>query len=251
VLLEATAGKEKRERLPLLISQRYGRGSAFVLATASTQRWQMSLPVEDERHEMFWRQLLHALADQAPQQAWLGSERVAYEDERDVRLQVELRDHNFDLTRDAQVEVSVTPEHGATFLANLQPSPTEPGRYFANVDAATPGLYRAELTARVADKKTGKEQVVTASTAFRRDDNVVEYFDARQHRAVLERVAHETQGRYWRLDQLTELGKAIPYTKSGIVERQVLDLWNLPIVFLALLALKLGEWLLRLKWGTL
>jgi hypothetical protein len=44
---------------------------------------------------------------------------------------------------------------------------------------------------------------------------------------------------------------AIPYSKAGIVERQTLDLWNLPIVFLTLLALKLGEWLLRLRWGRL
>jgi hypothetical protein len=31
----------------------------------------------------------------------------------------------------------------------------------------------------------------------------------------------------------------------------MLALWNLPFVFLLLLVLKIGEWLLRLRWGTL
>jgi uncharacterized membrane protein len=261
-----TANKE--ERVPLLVWQRYGSGSAYVLATGSTQRWQMSLPVDDLRHEMFWRQLLHAIADRTPQRAWLGSDRVAYEDERGVTLEAEVRDEKFmpiatatvatnaagsrpaapSAPTDARpkIELMITPENGEPIIQEMLPSPTSPGRYTASFDAATPGLYRAELAARF-----GKDKVVTTSSAFRRDDNVVEHFDTGQHRAVLERLSNDTQGRYWQLDGLPEISRAIPYTKSGIVERQVLDLWNLPIVFLMLLALKLGEWLLRLRWGTL
>jgi hypothetical protein len=41
------------------------------------------------------------------------------------------------------------------------------------------------------------------------------------------------------------------YSKAGIVERQTLELWNLPAFFLLLLLLKMGEWLLRLRWKTL
>ena len=58
-------------RAPLLVWQQYGRGATFVLATASTWRWQMQLPPEDQRHEMFWRQLLHAIAATAPPRASL------------------------------------------------------------------------------------------------------------------------------------------------------------------------------------
>jgi hypothetical protein len=117
------------------------------------------------------------------------------------------------------------------------------------MNAEATGLYKVEVTARVGSKS--EPQTLSASTAFRRDDNIVEHFDSRQQRAVLQRIANDTSGRYWRIDQLAALSAAIPYTKSGIVERQMLDLWNLPIVFLLLMMLKLGEWLLRLKWGTL
>lgn len=54
-------------RIPLLISQPYGRGHAYVLASGGTWRWQMSMPVEDQSHEVFWRQLIRATVASAPE----------------------------------------------------------------------------------------------------------------------------------------------------------------------------------------
>ena len=99
--------------------------------------------------------------------------------------------------------------------------------------------------------RAGNKEVGSAVTHVLRNDGVAEHFATYQHRDLLERIANVTGGRYWPLSELDGLAGAIPYSKAGIVERQTLDLWNLPIVFLALLALKLGEWLLRLRWGRL
>jgi anti-sigma-K factor RskA len=210
---------------------------------------------------MFWRQLLHAIADQASQKAQLSTDRQTYEDERAVQIDAELRDEKFEplfnpgtgnATPQPQVELTVTPESGPAIVQSMHPVA---GHYAASVDASATGLYRVEVVARAAATKGARAKseppIVTATTAFRRDDNIVEHFDMRQHRAVLQRLATDTAGRYWQLDQLDALSAAIPYTKSGIVERQMLPLWNLPFVFLVLMALKLGEWWLRLRWGTL
>jgi hypothetical protein len=43
----------------------------------------------------------------------------------------------------------------------------------------------------------------------------------------------------------------VSFSEAGTVERQVLDLWNIPLAFMILLLLKAGEWLLRLYWGRL
>jgi len=51
--------------------------------------------------------------------------------------------------------------------------------------------------------------------------------------------------------ELAGLPEAVSFSEAGTVERQVLDLWNIPLVFLMLLLLKAGEWLLRLQWGRL
>ena len=241
--MEATA---ERTRAPLLLWQHYGRGATFVLATASTLRWQMQLPPEDESHEVFWRQLLHAISASAPPRASIEPERLAYDDERNVRLVAELRNERFEPINDASVELRIAPQAEPAFTQPMQPSGQGDGRYVAGIDAATAGLYRIEMTARAGGREVGN-----AITHVLRNDGVAEHFGTYQHRAALERLAAMTGGRYWPLDELDGLAAAIPYSKAGVVERQTLDLWNLPIVFLVLLALKLGEWLLRLRWGRL
>lgn len=243
VLLEANA---KNGRSPLLVWQHYGRGATYVLATASTLRWQMRMPSEDQSHEMFWRQLMHAIASTAPSRLTVNAERTVYEDERMVKLEAEVRDERFEPISDATVELQVAPEHDAAFSQVMQPSGQGDGRYTATIDAASTGLYRIEMNARAGNKAIG-----SAVTHVLRNDGVAEHFATYQHRDLLERIANATGGRYWTLGDLDGLAGAIPYSKAGIVERQTLDLWNLPIVFLVLLALKLGEWLLRLRWGRL
>ncbi|MBM0104029.1 VWA domain-containing protein [Steroidobacter sp. S1-65] len=243
VLLEANG---QQGRSPLLVWQHYGRGATYILATASTMRWQMRMPSEDQSHEMFWRQLMHAIASTAPSRVTVNSERTVYEDERMVRLEAEVRDERFEPISDATVELHVAPERDTAFSQIMQPSGQGDGRYTATLDAASAGLYRIEMSARVADKEVG-----TAITHVLRNDGVAEHFATYQHRDLLERIANATGGRYWPLSDLDGLAGAIPYSKAGIVERQTLDLWNLPIVFLTLLALKLAEWLLRLRWGRL
>lgn len=243
VLLEAQAG---RTRAPLLAWQHYGRGATFVLGTASTLRWQMHLPPEDQSHETFWRQLLHAMTALAPPRTTLAGERVVYDDERTVVLEAQVRNERFEPINDALVELHVAPEREPAFVQTMQPSGRNDGRYTASVDAASAGLYRLDMTAAV-----DGEQVGSALTHVLRNDGVAEHFAAHQHRDALERIAAATGGRYWTLNDLDELAAAIPYSKAGVVERQTLDLWNLPIVFLVLLALKLAEWLLRLRWGRL
>jgi uncharacterized membrane protein len=243
VLLEGTAD---RTRMPLLLWQHYGRGATFMLTTASTLRWQMQLPPEDESHEIFWRQLLHAISAPAPARASIEPERLAYDDERNVRVVAEVRNERFEPINDASVELRIAPQAEPAFSQPMQPSGQGDGRYAASVDAATAGLYRIEMTAR-----EGSREVGSATTHVLRNDGVAEHFATQQHRAALERLAAMTGGRYWPLADLEGLAAAIPYSKAGVIERQTLDLWNLPIVFLLLLALKLGEWLLRLTWGRL
>jgi hypothetical protein len=243
VLLDAVA---ERGREPLLVWQRYGRGATYLLGTSSTMRWQMQLPPEDQRHETFWRQFMHALADNTPQRATLTSERTVYNDEHSVTLEAEIANEEFAPISDAEIELLIAPEREAPFTQVMRPSGNGDGRYVATLDAPSAGLYRIDMNAR-----RGGQTIAAATTHVRRADGVVEHFATRQNRPVLERIAAMTGGRYWSIDDLKGLAAAIPFSKAGIVERQTLDLWNLPIVFLVLLLLKLGEWLLRLSWGRL
>jgi len=243
VLLEAQSAQSVE---PLLVWQRYGRGSTWLMATASTWRWQMRLPLEDQRHELFWRQLLHALAAPAAPRLSLSAERTVYEDEGSVQIEAQVLDETYRPVPGAVVSVTAAAESGAAAPVAVEPSGRDDGRYRVRVQAATAGLYRVEMTAKVGDRALGQ-----AETHLRRVDGVREQFGLYQHRPMLERIARETGGRYWTLNDLAGLPEAIRYSRAGMVERQTLDLWNMPLALLLLALLKLSEWLLRRLWRRL
>jgi hypothetical protein len=243
VLLESVAGGRAE---PLLVTQRYGRGASYLLATATTWRWQMRLPLADQRHETFWRQMLHTLTTPAPTQVSLTADRMVYEDESAIQLEAEVLDETFSPMKGVRIDVTATADTGAVAPVRLESSGRDDGRFAVHVQASDPGLYRVELTSRIGEREVGR-----ATTHVRREDGVVEQFAAYQHRAMLERIARETGGRYWKLDELSELPEAIRYSRAGMIERQTLDLWNVPLVFFTLILLKLSEWLLRRRWRRL
>jgi len=233
---------------PLLVHQRYGLGNVFVLATGGTWRWQMQMPYEDEHHEIFWRQMLQALVTGAAQRITLSTDRAFYADQQTVQLRTELRDAAFEPDTTSEVTVRAIHASGSEETVTMIPEPGQPGVYTASYEAPVPGIYRFEATAVDTD---GEPVASSARVAVRREDGVAEHFHLQQDRAALERIAAATGGRYFEVDELDGLAEAISFSDAGVVERQLLALWNMPIFFLLLAALKAGEWLLRLRWGRL
>jgi hypothetical protein len=243
VLLEADV---EGTAWPLLLHQRYGQGNSYILATGGTWRWQMQLPHEDQRHETFWRQLLQAIALAAPEHIMLSTDRAFYADTEDVTLRAEVRDQDFEPTDAANVRVTVDTGSGAPTVLTLAPAPGQPGRYEAAIDASASGIYRFEATADLDGELLGSSRL-----AVRREDGVAEHFRIQQNRPLLERLAGATGGRYFALADAAAIPEAVQFSDAGVVERRLLDLWNMPINFLLLLLFKAGEWLLRLRWGRL
>jgi uncharacterized membrane protein len=258
-LLEAAFGGRTE---PLLVQQRYGLGQAYVLATGGTWRWQMQLPHEDQRHETFWRQLLQAVATTAPQPVTLTSERVFYGDESTVTLRAEVRDKSYQPATDAVVSLEVSDGLGPPTTIEMTPTAGERGVYEATYETTHAGVFRFEAAAKAADdagmdargratQGAVAEELGRARFAVRREDGVIEHYRVQQNRPLLERLAAATGGSYFTVSDVSRLPEAVSFSEAGSVERQVLDLWNIPIVFLLLLLLKAGEWLVRLYWGRL
>jgi hypothetical protein len=243
VLLETVAGDQT---WPLLAMQRYGAGATWLLGTGSTWRWQMRLPSTDLRHETFWRQLLHAVATPASQPVTLQVSQGVHEDTTAATLDAQVLTAEFRPAAAAAVKVEAVADDGSAIPVAVQKSADGAGRYTAMLQLPAPGLYRATLAAEVAGKPIG-----AAVTHLRREDGVAEQFGRYQHRAMLERLARETNGRYWKLDDLAGLAEAIRYSRAGMIERQTLELWNVPLAFTLLVLLKGIEWLTRRHWGRL
>jgi hypothetical protein len=231
-------------KLPLLVTQNYGRGRTAVLATAGTWRWQMLQPVADRTHEMFWQQLLRWVAD-SPGQVLSSTPSPVLSDEKQVQLRAEVRDKKYLPVSDAQVHAEVTGPNGLAQTVELNPDPVTAGLYTASWTAQAPGGYAANIVAGRGEEELGHEAVM-----FRREDGVAENFHAEQNRELLQKLSAETGGNYYTPQTASHLADEISLSSAGITVRQVRDLWNMPAVFLLLLALPVAEWLLRRKWGV-
>ena len=121
---------------------------------------------------------------------------------------------------------------------------TEAGVYEAELDAAELGVYRVEATAHLGDTRLG----ATASPAPRRRRG--RGLQPGRNASLLARLAEQTGGRYWELDELSGLPAEIRFSEAGITARELLDLWDMPALFLLLLLLRGSEWLVRRRSGV-
>jgi hypothetical protein len=155
-----------------------------------------------------------------------------------------VRDNEYHPAGDAVVTGRIIGPTGLTAAVALDPVPNTPGRFQGDWGAPTPGLYVAELTAR-----RGAAEIGTDVVTFQRLDGVAESFHTEQNRGLLETLAASTGGRYLEPKELGSLPREIPYSAAGITVQQIKDLWNTPAAFLAILSLRVIEWLLRRNWG--
>jgi len=232
-------------RLPLLITQKYGRGRTAVFATGGDWRWQMLQPVQDMSHEIFWRQLMRWLVSDTPTRVVTSVTRPVIYDDGHVHLRAEVRDTTYLPTSDAQVQAHIDGPDGGSQTIDLHPDSIEQGVYSADWDAGKPGSYVAEITATRAQQELGRD-VIT----FRREDGVAENFHLEQNRDLLEKLSSQTGGKYYRPNEVSRLGEDISYSDAGITIRETRDLWDMPIVFFVVLLLCCTEWVLRRKWGV-
>jgi len=241
VLAEMMGGGYK---LPLLITENYGRGRTAVLATSGTWRWQMSQPLGDTTHHMFWQQLLRWLVWDTPGHVLASTSRQILFDDGHIELFADVRDQDYNPAPAAQVQAHVIGPDGITAMVDMAPVPDRPGSFQAEWTAEKPGSYIVEMRGTDEGRELGRDVL-----NFERVDGVAENFHTEQNRDLLERLSAQTGGRYWRPQEISKLASEIPYSEAGITMSETKDLWNLPVVFLAIVLLRAGEWLLRRRWG--
>lgn len=226
---------------PLLVTQPYGRGQSYILATGGTWRWQMSMPLEDLSHETFWRQLARNLVANSPRPFELS----ANAENENIVVRAELRDPEAEENQGLEITAVVSSDTNELVNLELLPVAGQPGVYQASFAPASNGLFSVEAISRKGDELVNS---VTTATRFEQGQ---EAFNIRQNRALLERVSEVTGGQYWTPPQWGELREAVSYSSAGITEQQISWLWDAPFFFLLLFMLKLTEWLLRRRWQVI
>ena len=238
-LLEYTVADQQQ---PLLVTQPYGRGHSYLLATGGTWRWQMSLPVADQRHETFWRQLLRGLVANTPDSFELSGTIRGNK----LVIRADVRDDHFKPLNDISVAAVVTQPGTETVTLKLLPDPDRAGSFQGELQPQQPGLLAVE-----AISSRGDEPLKTARMSIYNETGNAEYFSLRQNRALLQQLADSSGGKYWTANQLQYLPDAIQLSRAGITEQDIRPLWDAPAIFLLLILLKSIEWGLRRRWRSI
>jgi uncharacterized membrane protein len=244
VLLEGNVAGERRAR-PALTFQRYGRGKAIVFAVQDSWLWQMHqlVPVEDQRHETFWRQLLRWQVSDVPSRVDVMAAAEGAVNEG-IPLRVVVSDSAYARFNGSSVRADVVSPTGESTQLPFEWATDRDGEYTAMMVPGVNGVHTVNVTAVV-----GRDTIRSTAGYVRVADPTAEFFGAEMRPAVLKQFADETGGKFYRISEASRLPEDIVYTTSGATEVQRLDLWDMPALFVILLGLLGAEWLYRRRRG--
>lgn len=230
----------------VLAHHRIGRGRAIAFTPHDSWHWQMSadIPLEDQTHERLWRQMLRWLVSYVPDRIEIEADRDRFEPGSTVTLRATVRDEAFQEVNRAQVVAVIEQPSGEEVEVPLDWSVERDGEFVGTFTAGESGLYRVEVDARSEGELLG-----VATSRFAVDELNEELFGAARRDSVLKRIASETDGRQVELGRAERLVEDLSVSSEGTLVREARDLWDMPILFLALVALLGGEWAVRRRLG--
>ena len=223
----------------VLATQRYGRGKSLVLPVQDSWQWQMhaDIPLEDMTHETFWRQLLRWVVSSVPNRVRVSStvDRVAANES--IELLAEVEDDTYLKVNNTEVVAHVTSPSGLVDSLRLDWTVDRDGEYRGTFVPQEEGLHEVRVVAR-----EGGEFLASDASYVRVKDPAREYFDAEMHGTALRRIADDTDGHFYTPETVSTLPEDISFTDAGTTVVEQRDLWNMPIIFLLLIALVSAEW---------
>jgi uncharacterized membrane protein len=245
VLLEAKRAGASPQTVPLLAKQKYGRGQTLSLTATDTWRWRMKMDSKSNAHETFWRQMLRYLVSGTPRQIEVSAQQDVYVMDDAVRIVADIRDKHYNPVNDVRATARITKPSGATVDVPLKfTSINDANVYTGEFKADELGQHGIELVAT----SSSLGQIGAKSNVLISDLNR-EYFNAAQNTDLLKRIAAETGGKYYQLNELPALLDDLTYRKTPYSERVTKDLWDMPINFFLIVGLLSAEWFLRKREG--
>jgi uncharacterized membrane protein len=230
---------ESRDPLVVLAYQRYGRGKALAFPVQDSWIWQMhaDIPLEDQTHETFWRQLLRWLVTDVPNHVSVSVSTDRVERDGMVSVTADVSDSGYVKHNGADVTATVTSPSGAERRVPMEWTVQRDGEYRALFVADEDGLYDVQVDAWHSGVLLGGGRSFVQA-----GDLQSEYFGAEMHESLLERIADETGGRFYTPETVSDLPEDVSFTESGTTVQERRDLWDMPVLFLVLLTLIGVEW---------
>jgi len=235
---------------PLVAMRRYGRGTVVYLGFNET--WRMRRKYGEQYYRQFWGQMIYALGLShtlgSQKRFAVRTDRQQYQADDNVLVTVEAYDSDFQpITEDLlekktggrQLRAEVVTPRGTS---EFQVAQLREGVFEARLPVHDGGEHRI----RVYDPETkGPVEVNFQVTSLS-----VERRSAVRNVALQERLSQETGGKAYDLTSVAQLPEDIHFAPRAETSVVVNPLWNTWLAYGVIVALMLGEWLVR-KWVNL
>ncbi len=244
VLMEHNALQFQNQALPIIAMQRYGSGRSMSITSASTWRWQMMMPAEDQSHERVWRQLLRWLSVSALERVTVEFDREFYHVGDTVEVTATVRDINYQPDNNASVWVHLTGPQGELLDAAMEWDIDRDGVYRTSFEVQNEGVFNLLVDVPSAAGEADRSDTERMS-AFVVTPSLREFTSAGRDTALLERIAEVSAGRYYNLEQSSSLVNDITYTPNAYSVEVQEDLWDTPALLFLLILLLCADWVAR------
>jgi uncharacterized membrane protein len=243
--LLATARTSAGEQIPALVAHRYGRGRALALTIGDMWRAGLSMdPKKSEDLARFWRQTVRWLIADVPGRVTLSVD-AATSTTLPTSLRVRVLDAAFQPVDNCDAKITVTPPTGDAVVLTTEPAAAAPGEFQAAYLAGEPGAYRITATA------TGPDGIALkpAEAGLVVDPDAKEFASITPNRALLAQISQQTGGRVLQGSELAGLADDLLKREAPVMETKTWPLWHNAWVLGAIVALLVGEWILRRRRG--
>jgi len=229
---------------PVLVSQRYGRGTSIALPIQDSYLWQMDPNATDDdiSFQTFWRQMLRWLTADVPGRLHLSIPTDQVMPGQPATIRAIVADTLYAPRNDARVMMRVA---GIAAGAPARDLPMEwvvdrDGEYHGSFTPSASGLQVVRVEATTPDGLVLRDSIVV-----RVGDMNAEYVDAEMRAPLLKRIADETGGKFYRPGGTSSLVEDVAMSKTGVTVVNQMDLWDMPAIFLLLVLLVTAEWSYR------
>ncbi len=227
---------------PVLVYQRYGRGLSVAFPVQDSWNWQMNpnAPEDDQTFSRFWRQVLRWITSDVPERVVVSLPTDQVNPKNPVAIRATVADSMYLPRNDAKVIAHLTSDNGVKRDLTLDWAIDRDGEYRGTFTPDQPGVYTVKVEASLPSGA-----VVGDTSYVRVADLNTEYFDAEMRAPLLKRIANETGGRYYTPATANTLAEDVALSKHGVTVVNQMDLWDMPVILLLLVALVTAEWSYR------
>ena len=242
-LMESIVGRE-----PVLAVQDYGIGRTAAFTTGGSWFWQMDRAAGDKLHQRFWKQLVRWLAMGSKPKLSMELKTVYAQNEK-VLLAASVLGKSLEPVNDAVVRARVEDPFGHAEDLPLEWILSEDGVYQGTYVPRERGEHKVVVTAQYADSKDKLE----VSTSFLVGESYIEFRSGWQNASFLKKLSLRTGGAHYGESDVSQLiarvERRIQESAGAKPDFTRYDLWDMPVLFVLLLATLSAEWFIKRRSG--